>query len=113
MANTSLNPLQELELKLKEVLLHSNTIKDTLSMYNVFASSYNMKVSGFVLIPSIRKALLDDEIFKKQCLCSIAKQFDVNQVKINLYAIKLKTLLFPFSKLSTFGSKTVALKTEN
>ena len=82
-------------------------------MYNDFASSYNMKDSGFVLIPSIRKALLDDEIFKKQCfMCSIAKQFDVNQVILVLYAIKLKTLLFPFSKLSTFGSRTVALKTE-
>ena len=80
MANTSLNPLQELELKLKEVLLHSSTIKETLSMYNIFASSFNEEDSGFVLMPSIRKALLEDEVFKKQCLCSIAKQFDVNQV---------------------------------
>ena len=78
MASTDRNDLLALEKNLKEVLLHSHTVKGTLGTY-ILKSSTN-HVSGLILVPLIKKALLEDETFKKECLCSIAKQFDINQV---------------------------------
>ena len=40
-------------------------------------------------MPFIKKALLQDDSFKKDCLCSISKQFDVNQVYFWSYQMKL------------------------
>ena len=39
-----------------------------------------------MLTSSIRQALLADSQFKKDCLFTIAKQFDINQVSTNMIA---------------------------
>ena len=41
---------------------------------------FHLFSTALVLIPLLKKALIEDASFKKECLCTIAKQFDVNQV---------------------------------
>jgi hypothetical protein len=65
--------------------------------------------TGLILVPLLKRALVEDATFKKECLYKIAKEFDVNQVSV----VSFKTVHHNFcsSKPSTFASKIVAQKT--
>ena len=80
MASIQRNNIQQFEHNLKIVLSDSIMIKESLSEIFHTISVFSIRFAACMLMPSITKALLEDERFKKQCLSQIAKQFDINQV---------------------------------
>jgi hypothetical protein len=80
MASVPRNDIQQFEHNLKIVLSDSIMIKESLSAIFHTIMLFSQCIAACMLMPSITKALLDDERFKKQCLSQIAKQFDINQV---------------------------------